>query len=83
MLKEQKNQKVPMTTQQEHPEEALPEDFKILTSAEAADMTVPAAFGDITQAQYAKLLKESSELRSTTASLTGKSGLDEHPTRRR
>ncbi len=83
MLREVKNQQVQLTTQQEHPEEALAEDFKVLTSAEAADMTVPAVFGDLSSAEHAKLLKESSDLRSTTAAISGKSRLDEHPTRRR
>lgn len=83
MLREVKNQKVPMTAQQEHPEECLPEDFTVLTAKEAREETVPACYGNISPAQYAKLLKESSALRSTTAPMREKSGLDEHPTRRR
>ena len=83
MLREQKNLKTPMTIQQEHPEECLPEDFTVLTAKEAREQTVPACYGSLSPAEYAKLLKESSDLRSTTAPMSEKSGLAEHPTRRR
>jgi len=81
MLKEQKNQKIELSRTQEHPNEALAEDFQVGTAEDNAKGAVPGCFGDLSPAEYAKLLKESGEARSTQAAKTGKSGLAEHPKR--
>ena len=61
MLKEQKNQKIELSREQEHPNESLPEDFKIGTPADNAKSTVPSCFGDLTEAQYEAVKQESAE----------------------
>ena len=81
MLKEQKNQKIELSRTQEHPNEALAEDFQVGTGADNAKSTVPGCFGDLSPAEYAKLLKESGKVHGTQSAVTGKSGLTEHPKR--
>jgi hypothetical protein len=79
MLKEQKNQKIELSREQAHPNECLPEDFQIGTSADNAKSTVPGCFGDLTEAQYEAVKRESAELHTPPAS--DKSGLATHPRR--
>jgi hypothetical protein len=81
MLKEQKNQKVQPSENQNHPNLALPEDFDVMTAAEAAKSQVPACYGDITPTQLAEVFRKSGEATSTKPALTGKSGLAKHPKR--
>jgi hypothetical protein len=81
MLKEQKNHKVQPSENQDHPNLALPESFKVLTPTEAAKLEVPFCYGDLTAKQYEEVLAESSEARSTKPAITGKSGLSRHPMR--
>jgi hypothetical protein len=81
MLKEQKNQKVQPSENQNHPNLALPEDFVIGTPEENIKSKVPGCFGNISEAQYAEVVAESSEARSTKPAITGKSGLSRHPKR--
>lgn len=78
MLKEQKNERVPLTSSQEHPNTALAEDFHV---GKPGDSLVPGCYGDLTPAQYAAVLKESSEATSTKPAQTGKFQLADHPKR--
>jgi hypothetical protein len=80
MLKEQKNQKIELSREQGHPNESFPEDFQIGTPADNAKSTVPGCFGDLTEAEYAQVKRESSELHTPSAS--DKSGLATHPRRK-
>jgi carboxylesterase type B len=82
MLKEQKNQKIELSQEQAHPNTALAEDFHVGTAADNVNGKVPGCFGDLSDAQYATLLRESGEARSTKPPLTGKSGLAGHPKRK-
>ena len=75
MLKEQKNERVPLTSSQQHPNTALAEDFHV---GKPGDNSVPGCYGDLTPAQYAAVLKESGEATSAKPAQTGKSGLSDH-----
>jgi hypothetical protein len=78
-MKEQKNELVQMTREQAHCNEALPETFEVMTAAEAAKSSVPGCFS-LTDAEYAKVKRESAELHTPPAS--DKSGLANHPKRK-
>lgn len=80
MLKKQKNQKIELSREQAHPNECLPEDFQVGTGADNAKSMVPGCFGDLTEAQYEAVKRESTELHTPPAS--GKSGLANHPKRK-
>jgi hypothetical protein len=81
MLDKQRNKKIEPTENQNHPTLALPEDFEVMTAAEAAKSQVPACYGDITPKQLAEVFREGGEATSTKPALTGKSGLSKHPKR--
>jgi len=79
-MKEQRNELVQMSREQLHPNESLAQDFEVMSPADAARLAVPGCRGNMTESQYAALLKESSDLR--TVPFSGKSGLEKNPKRK-
>jgi hypothetical protein len=61
-LAQQKNELIELTPEQEHPAQALAQDFEVGTPADNAASKVPGCYGDLSQADYDAVCRESDEL---------------------
>jgi hypothetical protein len=61
-MSQQKNELIELSTEQEHPAQALAQDFQVGTPADFSESTVPGCFGDLTPSEYRQACDESDKL---------------------